>query len=1286
MARNISFTTSLSSSSASAISPVGAQTRAQIVYFPSYVVKVLSHAPYAAQSDIVDETSYTYKNARYSYDGRGWQGFESITKSSKVLGSDLTTSYYQEFPLSGLVKDVSSVEKSSGSPLQATTNTWSSLSENSGKNQYLSLSSTKDTYYEGGSKTYSVDTAYANDAFGNILTTTIQTDLDATPLVIEAEYLNDTSSWVIGAKVSEKVVQSGATLKHTKYAYTPGSDSMSEQRQWIRDDVWSVQTVDKDAAGNDTVVHGPGQALREYAYDETYSNCVRSTVYTSENATLVESATYDLIHAHPISTTSPNGEITSLSYDILGRVVETKLNGLVTTKQQYSTNGADYLKTEYALLDPGQATFYKTVSYIDGLGRTWKTERPAADDPSVTVISESHFDGAGRLVKRARDYFSGSTPTYATATYDALSRVTQKTLPPPSTSTSPLQVTYEYSFSSGVTKMVESRSDGTQTEASSHLIKGVPNPEPSSNNFVKNVAVEAIDELGQSVKTTFDGLARPTTITDPAGVKLSLNYDGISRVVERSISHLVDGSTKVINHTTALFDDDIGSSTVTNQLTGSSIVTHFDWNGRSTEKVTPEETFTFGYDEGGDFTKGRLVSVSSSNGVKHLYDYDIHGNLSSDSLTIDGNTFTSNYLWTVAGGLTQATNPDGSVLQRDLLPDGQSVSKIALVNATSSLRATVDLSSYDNVFSKPSTCTFGNGIVATSTLSENGSVATMNLTKDSNVLHSQQWGIDSFSRINRHEVKADSHQGDNSFQYNAAGQITKRSTGGLAASDSAEDFTYDASGNLNQKDGLSMMNTGWQLSEVRDDSGATQYTFKYSDDGNMTSKLDGAGNETRSMVYNSESRLIKLDRTSFLYDYKGRLIKATLSDGTVRLYPTLAYEVEFSPNGSKTETSYIVQGYRRASLTSSTSSSEVQYYHTDHLGSTIAVSNDSGELITQYEYDTHGRATLIKGDDVARYKFSGKEQFGDLYYYGARFYDPEIGRFLTLDHYPLSLEGIKPSTFNMYAFSRNDPINYIDLNGNVPWWHWFVDVVLIVVGVAITVASGGALYNIVGSAFVGAGVSGLLYDVTATISGESSDKDWGIQLGIGALAGAISGGASAALDAMLPAATLGNIVSKAATSGIAKSVASFAARTANAIDGKSLGDGLADAAARGAWQGAVGAGVDAGLSFFSKEATAINKFWQKSGSYTLVEETTRRSVANIVAELSKASIDPSLGVALGMAQWAIDQKKDQSAQAPTAAQGSQAAAGNKSAAAPQFMLGVQSSFPRFLPIENTSIL
>ncbi|KAG5219433.1 hypothetical protein IMY05_C4904000500 [Salix suchowensis] len=125
----------------------------------------------------------------------------------------------------------------------------------------------------------------------------------------------------------------------------------------------------------------------------------------------------------------------------------------------------------------------------------------------------------------------------------------------------------------------------------------------------------------------------------------------------------------------------------------------------------------------------------------------------------------------------------------------------------------------------------------------------------------------------------------------------------------------------------------------------------------MTTKLDASGKETRVMKYDSEGRLSEVDGSTFVYDFSSRLIKATLPNGDVTIY-------QLSPMRST---------FLRV---------ERRKYH--------AVSDESGDIITQYDYDPYGQVRIIKGADVSRYKFSGKEKFGDLYYFGARFYDPEV--------------------------------------------------------------------------------------------------------------------------------------------------------------------------------------------------------------------------------------------------------------------------------------------------------
>lgn len=409
-----------------------------------------------------------------------------------------------------------------------------------------------------------------------------------------------------------------------------------------------------------------------------------------------------------------------------------------------------------------------------------------------------------------------------------------------------------------------------------------------------------------------------------------------------------------------------------------------------------------------------------------------------------------------------------------------------------------------------------------------------------------------------------------------------------------EAFAYDDCGNIKSKDGRTFINRGWQLDQVKDaNTGVTEFTFKYSDDGHMVSKIDATGKNTASMKYDSAGHLVGLNATSFVYDYGGRIIKAVLPNGNVRIYPSQTYEVDISVSGDVTHAAYLVHGYRRALLSTTAKSSDVNYFHTDHLGSTTTVSNSHGDIVTEYVYDSFGQVVSTSGDDIARYKFSGKEMFDGLYYFGSRFYDPDvsspsfgfssltrqitqIGRFLTLDSYPVDVQNAIPSTFNMYSFSRNDPVNFVDMNGNVPWWHWFVassqsiwilllmlssrliDAVLIAVGVALIFVPGvnGVALSLMVAAISGAllsgGLAGGAYDLNALTTGsKSDDQEWGMAVGVGALFGAISGGLSAGVDALVPAVTIVDVSENAGAIGV-RMTAGFVVKTVSRVAVKTV--------------------------------------------------------------------------------------------------------------------------------------
>jgi RHS repeat-associated protein len=97
----------------------------------------------------------------------------------------------------------------------------------------------------------------------------------------------------------------------------------------------------------------------------------------------------------------------------------------------------------------------------------------------------------------------------------------------------------------------------------------------------------------------------------------------------------------------------------------------------------------------------------------------------------------------------------------------------------------------------------------------------------------------------------------------------------------------------------------------------------------------------------------------------------------------------------------------------------------DTLGSTIALVDANGNLVTQYAYDPFGNTTVAGTANPNEFQYTGRENEGNgLYYYRSRYYSPVLHRFVSED--PLKLDGGDP---NFYAFVGDDPINFIDPSG-----------------------------------------------------------------------------------------------------------------------------------------------------------------------------------------------------------------------------------------------------------------
>jgi RHS repeat-associated protein len=117
------------------------------------------------------------------------------------------------------------------------------------------------------------------------------------------------------------------------------------------------------------------------------------------------------------------------------------------------------------------------------------------------------------------------------------------------------------------------------------------------------------------------------------------------------------------------------------------------------------------------------------------------------------------------------------------------------------------------------------------------------------------------------------------------------------------------------------------------------------------------------------------------------------------------------------------------------------YYTTDQIGSTRIVTDQNGVVVYAVAHDPYGgiQQTWESGYDPAL-KFSGKERDTEsgLDYFGARYYDHTLYRFLSVDPVvPAGAAVADPQRWNLYGYCRNNPVNIIDSDGNYGRYvHW----------------------------------------------------------------------------------------------------------------------------------------------------------------------------------------------------------------------------------------------------------
>jgi RHS repeat-associated protein len=190
------------------------------------------------------------------------------------------------------------------------------------------------------------------------------------------------------------------------------------------------------------------------------------------------------------------------------------------------------------------------------------------------------------------------------------------------------------------------------------------------------------------------------------------------------------------------------------------------------------------------------------------------------------------------------------------------------------------------------------------------------------------------------------------------------------------------------------------------------------------------GGVSFTLTYDADNRLVGISSTgmtaSYTYDGDGNRIKNVVN-GIITVYIGNYYEVT-DPGASQTVKKYYYAGGARVAMSDN---GVVRYFVTDHLGSTTKLINTDGSEYSEVDYFSWGSDSPIPTNIGTSFKYTGQRQAeAGLYFYNARWYDPQVGRFIQAD--TIIPEPGNPLAWDRYAYVKNNPINNNDPSGHKP--------------------------------------------------------------------------------------------------------------------------------------------------------------------------------------------------------------------------------------------------------------
>jgi RHS repeat-associated protein len=210
--------------------------------------------------------------------------------------------------------------------------------------------------------------------------------------------------------------------------------------------------------------------------------------------------------------------------------------------------------------------------------------------------------------------------------------------------------------------------------------------------------------------------------------------------------------------------------------------------------------------------------------------------------------------------------------------------------------------------------------------------------------------------------------------------------------------------------------------------------FTYDANGNLTSKTENG--VVSNYVYDTRDLLAEVQRDgvlleSYQYDFAGRRVRKAGPDGIVRYVWDEDRILLETDDFGNTIAKYDYAGDRL--VAARRVGSGARFYLFDGLGSVVNLIDADGLLAGRCRYDAWGQ---VRGEVALcsnPFLFTGyqRDDSTGLYYAKARFYEPELGRFLTED--PLDGVSDTPLSLHRYLYAHANPTVFVDPTGQSHW-------------------------------------------------------------------------------------------------------------------------------------------------------------------------------------------------------------------------------------------------------------